>query len=100
VNVIQSASSQQPRGKKTNKGKSKKTSNQRESTKPQNIVDTKPKVKVKFPCLIFKDEHYTKYCPHHEEVTKFLNGTSQTTMLTNPFPPQQQQMVSQNRSPL
>jgi hypothetical protein len=99
VNVIQSTSSQQPGGKKKNKGKSKKYSNQQESTKPQTTVETKPKRKVKFPCLICGDDHYTKYCPHHEEVTKFLKGTSQPTVLTDPFPPQQQQMVSQNPCP-
>ena len=46
--------------------------------------------------MICCEEHYTKYCPHHEEVNKILKGTPQSTILTNPFPPQQQQMVAQN----
>jgi hypothetical protein len=37
-----------------------------------------------------------KYCPHREEVTKFLKGTSQSVVLTDPFPVQQQKMVAQN----
>jgi len=41
-----------------------------------------------------------KYYPHREEVTKFLKGTSQPAMLTDPFPTQQQQMVAQNHAPL
>jgi hypothetical protein len=40
-----------------------------------------------------------KYCPHCEEVNKFLKGTSQPVVLTDPFPPQQQQMVAQTPSP-
>jgi hypothetical protein len=97
VNATHSTSSQQPRGKKKNKGKSKKYSNQQESTK---TVDTQPKRKMKFPFLICVDDHHTKDCPHHEEVTKFLKGTSQPVVLTDPFPPQQQQMVAQTPSPL
>jgi hypothetical protein len=41
-----------------------------------------------------------KYCPHYEEVNKFLKGTSQPAVLTDPFPTHQQQMVGKNLSPL
>jgi hypothetical protein len=96
VNAVQSTSSQQPGGKKKNKGKSKNSSNPQESTK---TVDTQPKGKLKFPCMICAEDHYTKDFPHREEVTKFLKGTSQPAVLTNPFLIQQQQMVAQNPAP-
>jgi hypothetical protein len=88
VNAVQSTSSQQPGGKKKNKGKSKKSSNQQDTTK---TVDTQPNRKAKFPCMICEEDHYTKYFPHHEVVTKFLKGTSQ--------PVQQQHLVAQNPCP-
>jgi hypothetical protein len=83
VNVVHSTSSQQPGGKKKNKGKSKNSSNQQESTK---TVDTQLKRKAKLPCMICMEDHYMKDFPHREEVTKFLKGTSQPAVLTNPFP--------------
>ena len=39
--------------------------------------------------MIYGDDHHTKDCPHCEEFTKFLKGTSQLAILTDPFPPQQ-----------
>jgi hypothetical protein len=94
VNVFQSASSQQSGGNKKNKGKSKKNSNQQEKTKTQNTtVDDKTKKKSKFPFLICAEYHYMKYCPCHDEVNFFLKGTSLLAILTDPFPPQQQQMI-------
>ena len=50
--------------------------------------------------MICGEDHYTKGCPHREEVNKFLKGNSQPIVLTNPFPPQHQQMVAQNPAPL
>ena len=87
---MDSTSSQQPRGKKEKKGKSKNSSNKQESKK---TVDTQPKRKVKFPCIICAEEHYTKDFPHREGNAKFLKGTSQPTILNSPFLIQQQQMV-------
>jgi hypothetical protein len=49
--------------------------------------------------MICEEDHYTKYFPHCEEVAKFMKGTSQPVVLTNPFPIQQQQMVAQNHVP-
>jgi hypothetical protein len=102
VNAVQSASSPQPGGKKKNKNKSKKTYDQTESLKTQTqppIVDKQPQRKLKFPCLMCGEDHYTRDCPHRDEVTKFLKGNSQPVVLTNPFPPQQQTMVAQNPAP-
>jgi hypothetical protein len=53
VNVIQSSSYQQPRGKRK-KGKSKKSSNEKDNPKS---VDTQPKRKPKFPCMICEEDH-------------------------------------------
>lgn len=40
-------------------------------TKTQQKLTTKtnPKWKEKFPCMICGEYHYTKYCPHPDEVT-------------------------------
>jgi hypothetical protein len=89
VNAIQSTSSSQPGGKKKNKGKSKKYSNEQDNPK---IVDTQSNRKAKFPCMICEEDHYTKDCPHREVVAKFMKGTSQ--------PVQQQHLVAQNLVPL
>ena len=35
--------------------------------------------------MICGEDHYTKDCPHHEEVNKFLKGASQPTVLTALF---------------
>jgi hypothetical protein len=49
---------------------------------------------LKFPCLICGDDHYTRDCPHRDEVAKLFKGNSQPAVLTQPFP-QQQSMVAQ-----
>ena len=49
--------------------------------------------------MICVEDHYTKCCPHKDEVTWFLKGNSQPSVLMDPFPPQQQQMISQNHVP-
>jgi hypothetical protein len=63
VNVVQSASPQQPKGKKKTKNKPKKNNNQMENEKTQTQpLDTKkqPQCKPKCPCLICGDDHYTQ----------------------------------------
>ena len=91
VNVVNSSSSQKFGGKKNitpAKGKNKHASKQHETTQTQEpIVEPKPKQKAKFPCMICGDDHYTKECPHKDQVTKFLKGNSQPAVLTDPFPP-------------
>jgi hypothetical protein len=88
VNVVQSTSSQQPRGKKKNKGKSKKPSNEKDNPKS---VDTQLTRKPKSPCMICEEDHYMKEFLHREVVTKYLKGTSQLV--------QQQHLVSWNHVP-
>jgi hypothetical protein len=92
VNLAQSS---QQFGKKkknnTTKGKGKKYSSEEEVTKTQEptAARLKQKKKEKYPCMICTKDHYTKDCPHKDEVTWFLKGNSQPVVLTNPFPPQQ-----------
>jgi hypothetical protein len=70
VNSFESTLSQQPRGKKKNKGKSKNYSN------PKN-VDTQLERKDNFPYMNCVEDHYMKDFPHQEEVAKFFKCTSQ-----------------------
>jgi hypothetical protein len=53
---------------------------------------------LKFPCIICGDDHYTRDCPHHNEVAKIFQVNSQPAVLTHPFP-QLQSMVAQTPSP-
>jgi hypothetical protein len=87
VNVVQSTSSSQPGGKKKNKGKSKKYSNEQDNPK---IVDTQLTMKDKSPYMIYEEDHYMKDYFHHEVIAKFMKDTSQ---------PVQQHLLSQNISP-
>jgi hypothetical protein len=100
VNAVQSTPSQQFEGKKKTKNKSKNTNN---NEQPKNQSQTpaikkQPQQKLKFPCIICGDDHYTRECPHRNEVAKLFQGNSQPVVLTQPFP-QKQSMVSQTPSP-
>jgi hypothetical protein len=100
VNVVQSTSSQQPGGKKKARNKTKKNNNN-EPPKTQTqtpAVGKRPQQKPKFPCLICGDDHYTRDCPHRDEVAKIFKGNSQPAVLTQPFP-QQQSLVAQTPTP-
>lgn len=69
---------QQPGGKKKTKGKTTNSFTPQENIEnQQTIVETSSKMKSKFPCMICGEDHYTKDCPHHEEVNQFLKGSSQ-----------------------
>jgi hypothetical protein len=62
VNAVQSAPSQQSRGKKKTKNKTKKINNneQPKAQNPPPTTEKKPQRKLKFPCLICGDDHYTR----------------------------------------
>jgi hypothetical protein len=100
VNTVQSTPSQQPGGKKKERNKPKKNNNNEQpKNQPQTPVARKqPQRKLKFPCLICSDDHYTRDCPHRDEVAKIFKGNSQPTVLTHPFP-QQQSLVAQTPTP-
>ena len=75
----------------------KKLDNQREGNTPPNpYADSKGKIKIKYPCLICGGDHFTKECPRREEVNKFLKGSSNPTVLKDPFPTQQQLIYHQS----
>ena len=77
--------------KKKGKNKSKKVDNQQEGNKTQNSdADSKGKRKVKYPCLIYRGNHFTKECPGHEEVSKLLKTSPTLEVIKDPFPSQQQ----------
>ena len=97
VNAIQYAPSQQSRGKKKTKNKSKNNNEQPKNQAQTSITNKKTQRKLKFPCIICGDDHYTQYCPLHIEVAKIFQGKSLPVVLTQPFP-QQQSMVAQTPS--
>ena len=73
--------------KEKGKNKSKKYDNQQESNKPQNpAANSKGKRKVKYPCLIYGVDLFTKECPHVEEVSKILKTSPTPVVLKDPFP--------------
>jgi hypothetical protein len=77
VNLIQSTPTGKNQNKKKGKGKNKEDkNNNQQSEKPKTKpTDDKDKCKPRYSCLICGDDHYTKDCPRHIEVTKFLQGT-------------------------
>jgi hypothetical protein len=88
VNMVQSTPSQQPGGKKKARNKPNKNNN---NEPPKNQSQTpaagkEPQWKPKFPCLICGDHHYSRDCPHHDEVANIFKGNSPPTVLTQPFP--------------
>jgi hypothetical protein len=100
VNAVQSAPSQQSGGKKKAKNKPKNTNN---NEQPKNQSQTpatekQPQWKLKFPCIICGDDHYTRDYPQSDEVAKIFQWNSQPAVLTQPFP-QQQSTVAQTPSP-
>ena len=89
VNVIQS--SQTPNNKKKGKGKNKNPGNQQGNPKATTTEnDNKGKRKDKYPCLLCGGDHFMKDFPHREEISKFLKSNPTPTVLTYPFPSQQQ----------
>jgi hypothetical protein len=84
VNAVQSSPSQQSGGKKKTKNKSKNSNEQPKIQTPP--TKNQPQQKLKFPCIICGDDHYTQDCPLHNEVAKIFQGKSQPVVLTQPFP--------------
>ena len=73
------------------KVKIKKPRNQQENPKATTIEnDNKGKRKAKYPFLLCGGDHFTKECPHREEISKFLKSNPTPALLTNPFSYQQQ----------
>jgi hypothetical protein len=93
VNVVQSTPTSKNKSKK-GRGKNKGGKNNNPTEQTTNApVEDRDKHKPWYPCLICGDDHYTKDCPRRAEVSKFLQGMPKpptTTVLSQPFPSQQQ----------
>lgn len=70
VNNIQTTSSKQPKGKQKKKGKSMKTYFEKGGEKTQQFTakGNKNKHKVKYPCMVCKENHFTKDYPFLSKV--------------------------------
>jgi hypothetical protein len=89
VDVVQSASSQQSKGKMKMKNKPQKNNNENENLKietPSPSSEKEQQQKPKFVCLICGNDHYTRDCPHRDEVAKCFKGNSQPVVLKKYFP--------------
>jgi hypothetical protein len=95
VNMVQSTTPKNPqqsegKNKGNNNKKNKNSSEQSFPKTQENNTEGKRKQKDKYPCMICKEDHFTKDCPHLTEIHQYLErGTSSSTpaVLTNPFPP-------------
>ena len=76
--------------KNKGKNKNKKPGNQQENPKPTTNDNDKGKRKEKYPCLLCRGDYFTKESPHQDEITQFLKTNPAPTVLTDPFPSQQQ----------
>ena len=74
-----------PQSTQKNSSSEQEETNTKE-TQPGN--NKKGKKKLKFPCLAFKEDHFTKDCPRLADVQKFIQQSKNPTsvVLTNPFP--------------
>lgn len=82
------------KGKKKGKGKAKSDTPKQDPPKPS--TNDASKCKMKYPCLICDEDHYTKDCPHHAEVRHLLKGTLGTqVMLKESFLSQHTSLVDQ-----
>ena len=92
VNAVQANPTEKAsKGKKKGKVKSKS-----DAPKPESKSRTEDgsQRKPKYPYLICEGDHYTKDCPRRSEVSQLLKGSKGTpTVLKEPFPSQQTQMV-------
>ena len=102
VNTVQSSGSNKSSAgdQKKGKGKQKPNNNARfgkGSNSPSNDTsDRKPK----YPCIICGEMHYTKDCPHRENVQRYVKGNTPTpAVLTDPFPDQANQVESHHQTP-
>ena len=47
-------------------------------------------MKEKYPCLLCGGDHFSKECPHRDEISQFLKSNPALAVLTDPFPSQKQ----------
>lgn len=94
VHAIQSTTEDKAsKGNKNRKGKEKYDTPKQDPL--NSSADDASKRKLKYPCLICEEDHYTKDCPRHTKVSPF-EGTP--VVLKEPFPSHQTQLVDQPQS--
>jgi len=100
INAIQSTDSTKSSARNQKKGKGKqKQNNAKFGKKPNFLTNESPNCKPKYPCLICSKDHFTKYCPHHYDVNRFVKGnTPPPAVLKNPFCNQTNQVESQDQT--
>lgn len=101
VKNVQTTSSKQLGGKKKNKEKYEKSYFEKggEKFKQPKDEDNKTKCKVKYPCMVCKEDYFMKDYPHLDMVLQYLQrggSYAQLMVMTNPFPPWHQQMIVLN----
>jgi hypothetical protein len=105
LNSVYSIPSKNPPGGKKKRNKYKNSNTEKGIASTQNTQEggTKEKRKIHFICTICGDDHPTHQCPWKDEVHIFLaqqQAPQHPIVLTHPFPPQPQNMVSTNLAPL
>jgi len=100
VNAVQSTGSNRSSTGDQKKGKGKhKPNNARFGKKSNSPANDSSHRKPKFPCLMCGEMNFIKDCPHRENVNCFIkDNVPTTTILTNPFPNQANQVESQDRT--
>ena len=76
--------------KKKGKNQNKKPGNQPNIPRPTNGDNDKGKIKAKYPYLLCGGDHFSKECPHRDEISQFLKSNPAPPVLMDPFPSQQQ----------
>lgn len=99
MHTVQTTSSKELGGKNKIKAKYKKSSIEQGGEKSQQppTEGSTNKCKFKNPFMICKEDYFMKDCPRLAEIHQYLKrggSSSQPAVLTNHFPPQNQQMVS------
>lgn len=94
INIMSSDKGKNPKkpgGKKKGKDIKKK---QEDSTPEKSSENHTRQKKPHDPCYICNEDHWTKICPHQAKVTKLLKTSNTSTVLTNPFPNIETNMVA------
>ena len=81
-------------GKK--KGKNKKKQNN--SPQEKSSDSSSSARKSRYPCLICNNENFTRDCLHHSEVSKLMKNYNTSTVLTDPFPKSETNMVATDQA--
>ena len=95
VSFDKGKSDKQPGSKKKGKSKKKQTYNSYERSSNQPFGPRKPR----YPCIICNEEHFVRDFPHHAEVSKIINTSHASVVLTEPFPNPNKNLVATDPTP-